>query len=33
MPKCDVIYTSIVNVKKTNIVGQVTVTQTKTVSV
>lgn len=31
--KCDVIYTAISNVKKTDIVGQVTVTQCKTVSV
>ena len=33
MSNCDVIYTSVSNVKKTSIVGQVTVTQSKTVSV
>jgi predicted ribosome quality control (RQC) complex YloA/Tae2 family protein len=33
MTKCDVIYAAITNVKKTDIVGQVTVTQSKTVSV
>ncbi len=33
LSKCDVIYASISNVKKTSIVGQVTVTQSKTVSV
>ena len=31
--KCDVIYATISNVKKTDIVGQVTVTQSKMVSV
>lgn len=33
MSKCDVIYAPVSNVKKTNIVGQVTVTQSKMVSV
>ena len=33
MSKCDVIYASVSNVKKTSVVGQVTVTQSKTVSV
>ena len=33
MSKCDVIYASVSNVKKTSIVGQVTVTQSKMVSV
>jgi predicted ribosome quality control (RQC) complex YloA/Tae2 family protein len=33
MSKCDVIYTPVSNVKKTSIVGQVTVTQSKMVSV
>ena len=33
MSKCAVIYAAITNVKKTDIVGQVTVTQCKTVSV
>jgi predicted ribosome quality control (RQC) complex YloA/Tae2 family protein len=33
MSKCDVIYTPVCNVKKTSIVGQVTITQSKMVSV
>jgi predicted ribosome quality control (RQC) complex YloA/Tae2 family protein len=33
VPKCDIVYATISNVKKTDIVGQVTVTQSKMVSV
>ncbi len=33
LSKCDVIYTPVSNVKKTSIVGQVTITHCKTVSV